>query len=500
MVDQYHIDFPTNPIARRGIGIKMFTSKQAAALAAEELQRLEQEQDKQDRAKAQKAAAILADREKAVATAAKQERDVLKKEACVLAQRAVAGKWEKVNKVCKRGMVEDEQEEAKYPGWQAPGWRQAVWPQEVLETEQERDKMLSHTERGKISMVFDDIRDVEGDTMATYLKDTSARILGLLPTRTTFTLCFLGRTSQTAAVLTTLVACGWKWGAPYQIQLDTDSHSLSRDTLKRVQVHKMCLDAKELGDATQGLDVAVIFRFFRGGMTESKARQAVDVPCWSAGRTANKTQREEDVPDIIHSGVTKQPYHFSLDLSGAMPHADEFPLEFAFSNFLYWHSRRGNVLVVLNDTLDLFGCAALYCGRRVLTVAQFADDAVANQASVKAYTTMALLMSDLGKAYFLEYPADAKFATLSRLVRNTRTSLVDAPAILHSQTMADKVRFGRQGYHQADLATPCRLVGHSPTHDVLYVLVARTKKQPIAYRLFRRTYEELSHNTTLIIG
>jgi hypothetical protein len=76
---------------------------------------------------------------------------------------------------------------------------------------------------------------------------------------------------------------------------------------------------------------------------------------------------------------------------------------------------------MLNDALDLFGSTVLYCDRHVLAVAQFTDDVVTSQVSVKAYTTMALLMRDLGKVYFLEYPTDVKSTTLSRVVRNTHT-------------------------------------------------------------------------------
>jgi hypothetical protein len=155
-------------------------------------------------------------------------------------------------------------------------------------------------------------------------------------------------------------------------------------------------------------------------------------------------------------------YHFSVDLSAALPHAEEYPMEFAFSNFIYWHSRKEDVILIVADREDLFGTTAMYCNRRVL-IAPYPDldvddeDNVDAKAIEKAYRTMAALIRRKS-SHFDGYCADAAFATISQLTRNVRSSLIDVNTILMSQTCDLKKRYLSSGLMNADLSTPCKMV------------------------------------------
>jgi hypothetical protein len=150
-------------------------------------------------------------------------------------------------------------------------------------------------------------------------------------------------------------------------------------------------------------------------------------------------------------------YHFAVDISAALPTAEEYPMEFAFSNFIYWHSRKDDVILILGDREDLFGTTALYCSRRVL-IAPFPDvDEDDAGAIEKAYRTMASLMRRK-ETHFSGYAEDAAFATISRLARNVRSSTIDVNAILMSQTMEPRRRFVDQLVGERDLITPCKMV------------------------------------------
>jgi hypothetical protein len=264
---------------------------------------------------------------------------------------------------------------------------------------------------------------------------------------------------------------GWTFTTPYTITLASETHTLSGDSFQHIEVHPVCLDAHSAGDTTFGVQQGVVFRFLRGKETDASIRGSeghsvgVGVPCWNAGRSEFEKHRNEDVPSIKASSVTREPYAFSLDLSSVLPHADEYPLEFAFTNFIYWHTRRDDVVLVIRDNENLFGTTALYCGRRIVIMEYEnaevlqgkSDSGFANASTKKAYDTMSFMMS--GDTFFNQYPTGAKFATISRLVRNTRNSLVDGPGILHSQTISDTKRFKRsESFERADLITPCRLV------------------------------------------
>jgi hypothetical protein len=137
-----------------------------------------------------------------------------------------------------------------------------------------------------------------------------------------------------------------------------------------------------------------------------------------------------------------------------------YPLEFALTNFIYWHSRESSLIVVLQDRADIFGTSALYCKREVLIAPYPAMPEEAKAPILKAYDTMAQLMYVSDK-FFDKYPPAAKFATLSQLVRNTRSSAdIDVYSILDSQTRDDKTRFERNvsAWAEADLPTPCKMV------------------------------------------
>jgi hypothetical protein len=162
-------------------------------------------------------------------------------------------------------------------------------------------------------------------------------------------------------------------------------------------------------------------------------------------------------------------YHFSLNLSLAMPEATEFPLEFVFANFLYWHSRADDVILVLQDDEDVFGITAMYCQRKVLiaplhVATHMGTPEHERKCIDKAYTTMAILMKQQSK--FFNYKSDAAFATIVQLVKNTRAHpTIDALAILHSQTQRDDLRFLRKHWEEADLITPCQMVHNTHTHS-----------------------------------
>jgi hypothetical protein len=158
-------------------------------------------------------------------------------------------------------------------------------------------------------------------------------------------------------------------------------------------------------------------------------------------------------------------YQFSVDLSSALPYAEVYPLEFALTNFIYWHSRESAHIIVLQDHDDIFGTSAMYCNREVL-IAPYPTMAEEEKAPIlKAYDSMGLMMQVSDK-FFEKYPKAAKFATISQLVRNTRSSAdIDVYSILDSQTRNDKARFERDpdAWSEADLPTPCKMVkSHTP--------------------------------------
>jgi hypothetical protein len=421
MVDVYHKEHPNTQISRLGVGIKLYRSVKARQLDEDERVGKRRQQEQEQLVADMKATAVRRKRDAAEAAEAKKRREAAKADAQAEALDEMDQKWKSVQAVIRQGEEDDELEEQKFPGWKAPGWRHAPWPVE-MQADTDRDKMLKAADRANIKLVYDDIRHSDVDSLGTRLAITSARILDLLPNNSNFTLCLLGLTSQSPTVMQSLCPIGWTWGAPYTIQLDSDSHTLERDLYRQFKIHNFCQDAFTAGDTTYGLDVGVIFRLYRGTMTDSRARARVAVPRWNAGREAFKSHRAGDVPDISHTAVTKEPYRYSLDISAALPHAEEFPLEFALTNFLYWHTREQDVVMVLQDAEDVFGCAAMYCRRRVLAVSL--QNSVDDNHRKKAYTTMALLLVHDADAFFAHYPADAKFATFTVKNNNARRAYI----------------------------------------------------------------------------
>jgi hypothetical protein len=272
-------------------------------------------------------------------------------------------------------------------------------------------------------------------------------------------------------VLQALVPAGWKWGQAYTIAIDADAHTLAGDEGHQCEVHRLCQEAKADGDPTYGVEQAVIFRLHREGMSETVARQQARHPSWSAGRESFDQHRDGpvglggDVPFISgRHNISREPFRYSLNLSNTLPHADRYPMEMAFTNFLYWHTRKNDVVLVLGDKDDIFGTTAAYCGRRVL-IAPFHEtgdnDDTADELLriTTAYVTLGTLVTHGGMGFFQNYPQDALFATISMLVRNMRDSLVDATGILFSQTAGFAERFTRTtDFVTADLATPCEMV------------------------------------------
>ena len=218
-----------------------------------------------------------------------------------------------------------------------------------------------------------------------------------------------------------------------------------------------------------------MFRLFRGNNTDATTRNRYAPKAWLAGRTDFNQHRQEDVPQITFTQTASEPFHFTVDLSAALVHAEEYPMEFAFSNFLYWWTRKEDVIMVLQDREDLFGTTALYCNRRVIVTPVPAAEEDEVNAIDKAYTTMAYLLQDA--MAFESYPQDAKFATMSRLVRNTRKSKIDGLRILESQTECLARRFKHMDMcTHGDLITPCTLVHTTPnthsfphTHTAIYL-------------------------------
>jgi hypothetical protein len=266
-------------------------------------------------------------------------------------------------------------------------------------------------------------------------------------------------------VVISMAKVGWTWAAPYTIGIDASTHTLTDDIRQQRSMHQICAQAYKEGDNTYGVLQSSIFRFHLGPITDSSVRGGVAMPCWTGGRDAFMDHQDKDVPWIKDHSITREPYSFSLDLSVSLPFATEYPWQFAFSNFLYWHTRREDVILVLRDVEDLFGTTAVYCGRKVVMAPCFGaavdgkEKELQAAYSKKAYTTLGVLINKSGLDYFRNYPQDALFATLCLLVRNTRTSKVLGQGILFSQTQSEQKRFksGRD-YHDADLATPCRKV------------------------------------------
>ena len=141
-------------------------------------------------------------------------------------------------------------------------------------------------------------------------------------------------------------------------------------------------------------------------------------------------------------------------------------MEFAFANFLYWHSREHDVILVLQDEYDVFGTTALYCGRRVLIAPLHVQANMGKPDDElgfihRAYETMAILTKQKS-AFFVNYKPDAAFATIAQLVKNTRCHpTIDGLTILTSQTQDENLRFQRTDWLAQDMATPCKMVQHT---------------------------------------
>jgi hypothetical protein len=312
-----------------------------------------------------------------------------------------------------------------------------------------------------VTLVWDDIRALSGSPLRTYLAKAFKRLPLVFGERSNYTVCLLGTQALTPDVCA-MDDGGWTWGTPYTISLDSESHTLANDVAEQCKVHSICEEALNSGDNTFGAQQAVVFRWFKGErQTDSTIRGKLVGPrgqregpglgYWHAGRTQFVDHRDNDVPSLPKA--TQEPYHFSLNLSSVMPYAEEYPMEFAFANFIYWHSREGDVILIHEDAEDVFGTAALFCGRRVIKASR-AD----NAPIAKAYTTMSYLLTAEGHTSFNAYSGQAKFATMAQVTRNTRTSAADACSILHSQTVDEVLRYKKKNYEFADYTTPCTMV------------------------------------------
>jgi hypothetical protein len=273
-------------------------------------------------------------------------------------------------------------------------------------------------------------------------------------------------------VLLSLQPAGWKWAQPYTFGIHSDAHTLAGDIHRKQVMHPVIQAAADEGDKTYGVEQGVIFRLHRNAMSDTKARSLAGHHSWFAGRDQfdahrdGTGDRDPDVPYILgRHNVLRDPNRFSLDISSCLPQSTSYPTEMALTNFLYWHTRTKDYILVLHDQDDLFGTTAVYSGRVVLLapfneVNDDAAQALQLEQTSKAYKTLGLLTTEKGLAFFGSYPSDALFATISLLVRNTRASKVTAVGILFSQTKSLSARFKRtkEYFDEADYNTPCRMV------------------------------------------
>lgn len=491
LVDQYHAQHPETPISLAGTGILRFISNRAQVLRdqAAAAQEAAQEKIAAQAAEAEAAAALVLASER---EARKVEERVLAKASANQAKKAVDdAKWALIQE------VHDEFERSskkvrQKTGLHEPGWNVWQWPADLFETTGKRDEWMAKEFRKAVKIVWCDIRFVPDESLPLYLSDAGKRVVDLLGSRVNYTFCLLGTTSQTPSVSSSLGQSeGWKWATPYTIQLDSASHTLGADDDELLQVHQICKKAHDEGDNTFGVDHATVYRLLRGNETSSTIRgrpgSGPGESCWHAGRGEFRKHCKKDVPSISwpkSKGITREPYKYSLDISSSLPHAEEYPLEFAFTNFIYWHTRINDAMLILQDVDDIFGTTALYCNRRVLvaplssTLVDAEDEGEAKletDATFKGYKAMSVFRSQGGSKFFDGYPSDALFATMSRLVRNMRKSRVESQGILFSQTAGDKYRWKRKNFPNLDLETPCELVKLTLTRLPLYHMLTITR-------------------------
>ena len=483
-VDAYYQQHPNTPMALQGQSIMKIESARAQLLTS-----LKELKDRQQAAIVE---AEEATRQRQAEQEAMRQRVIAEDAMRVIAGQAAVALQAKEDEVkyddiaqVYSDMAQATKEARATTGLHAPGWRVQAWPAvPVATTSEQWDAWLPRPLQDAVRLVYFDITSCALEELPTTLQNVSDHALALLQPRTNFTLCLYGTSSQTVPVMKTMTSLEWTWAPPYAMLMHSATHTLPADLTGTRDVHKICRDARTAGDTTFGLHQGIIFRLLRGSETDSTIRHGTHVngsdakgpgvELWDGGRSDFVKHQDGDVPYIDNfQHVSREPYHYSVDMSTVLPHATTYPVNFAITNFLYWHSRKGDVVLVLGDGDDIFGSTALYCGRRVVVALVQSLSPVDPAPCLKAYKTMALLMSEGGAAYFLGYTRAVKFATISRLLRNTRESLVDAAGILHSQETSVTKRWKRTTAQcaLADLTTPCRMVHTHKHHYRLYTFL-----------------------------
>ena len=136
----------------------------------------------------------------------------------------------------------------------------------------------------------------------------------------------------------------------------------------------------------------------------------------------------------------REPYGFYFNFSRDWANSDEFPIEAAFANFLYWHTAEDDTIVTyprLGES-DLFGLVALYMKRRLHSLVETSERA----RHCKANTTLGYIAHPANDSFWSGYASWPKMMVCVTFARNVADlEDVDAFAFLHAQTakLADRI-------------------------------------------------------------
>jgi hypothetical protein len=308
LFDTYHLDYPDTPISQLGKGIWGHPSKVAKAISAKAAQLKKQN----DEAKAKAAAAAKCAEEKAdadkLAALTKEVRIKAKADAKERQEEVVAKQLRAIDKLKKNWKENNAINRRRHEGFEKPSWKYLPWPSTEWSNRNTMNKWLSEKRRASISLVYDDIRELDTEQLRSHLSGIWGRLGPLFKSREDWTLCLLGSQSQTPTVATAMGLQGWQWGTPYVISIHSAAHTLSTDADEKRSMHKICWNAYKGGDMTFASQQGIIFRLYRGTASDSSVRgNGVMPPTWNAGRHDFNTHRSKTVP-ILPAAHIAEPY------------------------------------------------------------------------------------------------------------------------------------------------------------------------------------------------
>lgn len=137
-----------------------------------------------------------------------------------------------------------------------------------------------------------------------------------------------------------------------------------------------------------------------------------------------------------------EPYNFSCDISRHWTSCAQYPLFFAFANYLWWNSTSDSTVVHVcppSGGSATFGLVAKFMHRKVVVVANSNTEPYC-----KELTTMSCLNAAEFKPWWTDYDNATRLMLFETCARNVRSvDEVDAFTFLHTQTQSVTRRYTR---------------------------------------------------------